>query len=362
MTNLHSNALIVNELCVSPEAPLFEAIGILTRGARKILLVVNQGGRLLGVVTDYDVRKAILDHVELNQPIGTIMKQDPVVARQGINRTELLTLIRNTRCGQIPVVDDNGVVVDIHFIDEYLAEPREPMGKLAVIMAGGLGQRLRPMTEHVPKPLLPVAGRPILFVLLDQLISEGFDQVVLTVNYKGDLIRRAIADVPAYAEIVDFIHEDKPLGTAGSLSLLPFRPRNSFAVLNADLLTNISFTEMMRFHDAEKSVVTMATKREKHVIPYGVIDLDGSRVTQIREKPSYTYFVNTGVYIVNPEVLDQIPNNQFHDMPDVVTSLLTQGRRVSSFPVHEYWLDIGNHDHYAQAQKDFNIHFSAQDE
>ncbi|MEO5374470.1 MAG: nucleotidyltransferase family protein [Alphaproteobacteria bacterium] len=357
MTASDSNAHLLRDMMVPPDTTLMDAIAVLTRAAHKIILVTDPDRRLLGVVTDYDIRTAILNHVGFDQPIRDVMMTRPTVGRAGMSRADVLDIIRDRRCSQIPLLDEAGRVVDIHFMDEYLDDMvrRE---RVAVVMAGGLGKRLRPLTEDVPKPLLPVAGRPILFILLDQLLSEGFTRICITVNYRREMIKAAVSDVAAYRHRVEFIDEDEPLGTAGSLGLLPVRPRAPFAVVNADLLTNISLSDMMAVHTADGNMVTMATKREKHVIPYGVVELEGSAVTGLLEKPERVYFLNTGVYVASPEVLDLIPRDRFLDMTDVVSLLLERGSRVGSFPVSEYWLDIGSREHYERAQVDFIRHFS----
>ena len=359
---MKSNAHLLPELTVSPSTPLIEAVAVLTKAGRKLILVKADDGKLLGIITDYDVRQALLNHVEFTQPVTAAMNKNPIVGKAGMNRGEVLALILKERCSQIPLLDTEGRVVDIHFQDEFLESREEESGKVAVIMAGGFGKRLRPMTEHVPKPLLTVAGRPILFLLIDQLLSEGFDTIYVTLNYKREMIEEAIKESPRYFNHVFCVLEEKPLGTAGSLSLLPEKPQSPFLVINADLLTNISLQRMLNFHADEKNIITMATRREKYTIPYGVVKLDGSRVISIEEKPNFTYFINTGVYVVNPEILSFLPKGEYCDMPSLAEQILAKNGRVGSFPVHEYWLDIGNHENYAQAQEDFLRHFSNGDE
>jgi len=348
---MKSNADLLSSMIVPPETTIIDAVSLMTRAARKILLVAEPDRRLLGVVTDYDVRRAILDHIDFSTPVDVIMSKKPVAGRVGMSRTEILALIRERACAQIPMLDTDGHIVDIHFMDEYLNGDSSP--QVAVVMAGGQGKRLRPITEHTPKPLLTVAGRPIIFILLDQLLSEGIEHVYVSVNYKAEMIKKAVMDVPRYRNHITFLEETEELGTAGPLGLLPVRPAEPFLVVNADLLTSISMQEMLRYHAAEGNEITLATKRDVHSVPYGVVDLDGSQVVGLVEKPKYVYFVNTGVYVLNPSVLDLFQASGGRDMPDVIAEVLKSGKRVGSFPVHEYWLDIGNHEHYARAQEDF---------
>jgi CBS domain-containing protein len=228
---------LVAQLSIGPELSLLATIERLTKVERKILLVVAADGILRSVVTDYDIRQAILSRHSLETPIGELIKHQPVVAVEPVSERDIVALIRDTRCYQIPILDKAGRPIDVRFHDEFVHLAEHPAERVAVIMAGGLGTRLRPMTEQVPKPLLEVAGRPILFILLDQIISEGFNKIYVTLFYKSKMVMERVRDVARYRDCVEFIIEDEPLGTAGSLSLLPYQPANPFLIINADLLT-----------------------------------------------------------------------------------------------------------------------------
>ena len=348
----------LRKLCIGVDAPITTAVAVLTHGGHQIALIVDAADRLLGIVTDYDIRQAILKNVELTTAVGTVMQRSPIVARVGASETEVAAIIRRHKVAQLPIVDADDRVVDIHFLQEYL-QMGMPNDSFAVIMAGGLGSRLRPMTASTPKPLLQVGGRPILFILLDQILAEGFQQIYVTVNYKSETIEEAIAKEEKYLDRVVIVREEKALGTAGSLSLVPQTRTTPFCLLNADLLTNVSLRAMLRYHRQESNMITVATKLEKNVIPYGVVEQDGSRIVKMSEKPSFSYFINTGVYVIDPAVLAFIPQDTHIDMTDVVEHALSDGKRVGAFPVHEYWLDIGNHEQYARAQEDYPNHFPA---
>ncbi len=345
---------ILPKITIGPALPIRDAIEILNRGGNQIVLIADPATQKLeGIVTDYDMRQAILRHLDLSRPISEIMHVDPIVGPAGLGEAGIRAILRARRVDQLPLVDEAGRVVDIIFDETFVNLGALTAATIAVVMAGGLGVRLQPLTATTPKPLLQVGDQPILFSLIDQILFEGFGRVYVTVNYKSDMIVDAIGGKPEYRERVRFIAEKKPLGTAGSLSLLPERPEHPFIVLNADLLTNLSLKAMLRLHGRDRNAVTVAIKRETTVIPYGVAELEGSRITAIREKPNHSYFINTGVYVVEPDVLDVIPPDTVMDMPDVVARTIAKGGRVGSFPVHEYWLDIGNHEHYARAQEDY---------
>lgn len=357
MTRRDKKALI-ESLKLPPDASVLAAIELLTQGAHKIVLITDGADMLLGIVTDYDIRKAILDHVAFERPVREVMNTSPVTLPAERGEAEILAHMEKSCCNQMPLLDPAGRVVDIRFIDEFLHFRSDRPDNIVVVMAGGLGTRLRPMTEQVPKPLLTVGGRPLLFILLDQILTEGFDRVFVSLNYKSEMIIKAIRDVPKYADRVDFLMEgDTMLGTAGSLSLLPERPESPFLVINGDLLTNVSLKDMLRFHGGEGNVVTMAVRHEHHKVAYGVVDLDGTQVTGLREKPVISYYFNTGIYVVEPSVLDRVPTDQAWNMTDMVEDALKLDQRVGAFPVHEFWIDIGTPDQYERAQTEYEAVF-----
>jgi dTDP-glucose pyrophosphorylase len=341
---------LVQQLSIGPETSLLAAIERLTNAEHKILLVVACDGTLRSVVTDYDIRQAILSRLSLETPIGDVIKHKPVVAVEPASERDIIALIRDKRCHQIPILDNAGRPIDVRFADEFVHLAEQPTERAAVIMAGGLGTRLRPMTEEVPKPLLEIAGRPILFILLDQIISEGFNKIYVTLFYKSQMVMERVRDVARYRDCVEFIIEEEPLGTAGSLSLLPHYPSNPFLIINADLLTEVPLREMLEFHNRERNVVTVALKREQFEVPYGIAEVHDGRITALREKPAWALDVNAGVYIASPEICGRVRPGARLDMPQLVNDLLKVNARIGSFPIHEFWLDVGTHEHFDQAQ------------
>lgn len=349
----------LRRLAVGLDATILDAVTVLNDGHRRIALVVAEDGTLAGVVTDSNLRHAILKRIDFNAPVSEIMVTDPVTVGPDASAEDVLELMRSTTLYQIPVVDADRRLLDIHLLESLNAQRPE---RVAVVMAGGLGMRLRPLTDNLPKPLLEIGGKPILFILLDQLLSQGFTRIWVTVNYLREKIAEAVAAEPRYKNVVHLVHEEERMGTAGALTLLPERPRNHFLVVNADLLTKVPMGELLRFHHMERNQLTIALKEERFTVPYGVAALEGTRVLRMDEKPSMTFFLNTGVYAVAPEVLDRIPAGQFYDMPDVVNSLLKDSKRVGCFPVHEYWLDIGLPSQLERAGTDYDRHFRPADD
>lgn len=339
----------LDKICVSPGASIRQAVQVLNDGHQRIALIVDRERRLLGVLADSDVRRSILNGLSFDQPVSEIMVREPVVAFSGMSDHAVLSLMQSTKCHEIPVLDDQRKVVDLKTIDMLVTD--EPAAE-AVIMAGGLGTRLMPLTENLPKPLIPVGDKPILFLLLDQLIAAGFDHIYICLNYKAEMIRESVLGVPSYARLVHFVEEKERLGTAGALSILPETPSTPFFVINADLLTKIDLKAMLRFHNMEGNNMTMAVRKEKYQIPFGVVKFQDGEVLGIEEKPVQNYFTNAGVYVLDPAILELVPANTFYDMPNLINDAVAGQKQVGIFPVHEYWLDIGRRGDLERANED----------
>jgi NDP-sugar pyrophosphorylase family protein len=250
----------------------------------------------------------------------------------------MLDIMRRRSIRHLPVLDGEHRPVRLERLERIVDDLR---GKDAIVMAGGLGTRLRPLTETVPKPLLPVKGKPILDHILDGLRRSGIRDVAISVNYLGEQIRQHVGDGGEQDLHVNYLEEQKRLGTAGALTLLQPRPRQPFIVMNGDLLTNLNFTHLLRFQRENGYPLVMCVKRHQVRVPYGVVDLDGDRIRGLREKPVYRHFINAGIYVLDPACLDWIPRDEFYDMTDLINGLLARGESVGAFPIYEYWRDIG---------------------
>lgn len=347
----------IRDILVPPTMPILQAIEVLDRAHKRIILVVDESMTLLGVVTDSNLRHAVLDHLDLARPIADIMRARPVTALDSFSDDQILDLMEATTCYQVPIVDREGRLKGIRFLNDLLQAQRRRGCNTAMLMVGGLGTRLHPMTKQIPKPLLPVGGRPLLFTILDQLLAAGITRIFLSLNYRGDDIRQAVSGEARYAEAVRYVEENDRLGTAGALSLLPERPGQPLLVMNGDLLTKVDFEEMVRFHLHERNVMTVALTTQKVKVPYGVARLEGTRIIEMVEKPEHTHFVNAGVYIIEPYVLDRVPSGTYVDMTTLIDDLIANDLRVGSFPVREYWLDIGTPDQLAKAEREYDTVF-----
>lgn len=339
-------------LLVSPDATIKEVIRSIDRGAQKIALVVDEGIRLVGTVSDGDIRRGILKGCDLGNEVRQIMNTSPCVVGKFDGREKILALMRQKKVYQIPIVDDDGVLVGLEVVDTiFNTEKRE---NWVVLMAGGLGTRLKQLTADLPKPLLKVGDKPILETILDNFIEHGFSRFFISVNYKSEMIEEYFGDGSRWGAQIEYLREDKKLGTAGALGLLPEKPTAPVLVMNGDLLTKVNFRQLLDFHTEHLSSATMCVREYDFQVPYGVVTLDQHRIATIIEKPVQRFFVNAGIYVMEPEILEMIPHEVYLDMPSLFDKLVTQKRETAVFPIREYWLDIGRMDDFERAQLEFS--------
>lgn len=344
---------IISDLFVQPHNTITEALEVLNISGIGVVLIVDEESRLLGTLTDGDVRRALIQGIPMIDHVDSIMNHHPVTATIGTPRMKLLGLMHTRRKRQIPLVDDDHRVVDIAWQNQLmeLDMSTHPFASV-VILCGGLGTRLRPLTNEKPKPLLPVGGKPVLEHIIKALAESGFRQIYLAVNYMADQIQEYFSDGHQWGVQIEYALEKKSLGTAGALSLLQDRLNEPTIILNGDLLTGVDYGKIYNFHIDRKFDLTIGVKPYQIQVPYGVVNLNGDYVQQLSEKPVYSFFTNAGIYILNPEVISLIPYDEYHDMTDLISLVLAQHGRVGAFPFHEYWLDVGRHDDYVQAQED----------
>lgn len=337
---------------VGPHDSVLQAMRAIDRSSLQIALVVDEERRMLGVLTDGDIRKRILQGVSLEGPIEPFMNRTPVTANAAEPRDEMLARMRARHVRQLPLLDGKQRVVGMVTIDDLLAV--QARSNLVVLMAGGAGARLRPLTEATPKPMLKVGDRPVLETILLQFREYGFHRFVITLNYLADQIVTHFGDGSRFDAQIDYVHETEPLGTAGALALLPDRPTEPFFVMNGDLLTKLNFGSLMNFHMSSGAPLTMCVREHSLTMPYGVANISGDRLDHLVEKPTYRYLVNAGIYACNPDVIDLIPKGSPTTVVDVAHKLLAAQQRPAVFPIHEYWVDIGQHVDYVQATADYD--------
>lgn len=334
---------------VFPKATLEEAIATMDRSALRIAIVVDTEQRLLGTLTDGDVRRALLSHKTLNVPVELVMCPTPKVAQRNWNRDRVLAVMESNDLLHMPVVDEQGHIVDLEIFHELVN--KRLLSNTVFLMAGGFGTRLHPLTHDCPKPMLKVGGKPILELILEGFIRVGFNRFYISTHYLPEMVREHFGDGSRWGVTIDYVHEDSPLGTAGALGLLPHHEINApMLVMNGDLMTTLDYRELLEFHIQNDCAATMCVREFEIQVPYGVIQSEGSFVKSIVEKPVQKLHVNAGIYVLSPELIRSVQSGKRIDMPALLECSIAEGNRVAMFPVHEYWLDIGRMEDFKRAQ------------
>ncbi len=346
----------IADICIPKEAEVRAALEAIERGGKGISLVIDEVGRLIGTVTDGDVRRSILAGHSLQQRVSELLDHkrkevypEPITAPAGTLRDALLEVMVSKAVHQLPLLDGQGRVVDLVTMDD-LERTAFPDVR-AVIMAGGLGTRLFPLTKEIPKPMLPVAGRPMLEHIVQQLGCAGIRNVSISTFYKGETIKAHFGDGKAFGVDVSYITENEPRGTAGSLSLMP-DANETLLVTNGDIITRLDYRKILAYHREHRALMTVGVRKYEVAVPFGVVETRGALVAKLTEKPTFAFFVNAGIYVLDPLVRSAIPQDGKFDMTELIQALVEDGNLVVSFPIVEYWLDVGRHGDYEKANED----------
>ncbi len=324
---------------ISQGTSLREVLAVIDASGYQIGLVTDEDGRLLGTVTDGDIRRGLLRGADLDGPVLAVINRKPVVARLGLDQASLANLMRGHGVRQLPVLDEQGRVVGLELLRDLDGSQR--FENTVVIMAGGLGERLRPLTENCPKPMLRVGGRPLLEIIVKRLASQGFSNIALSVNYMAHVIEDHFGDGSDFGVSISYLREDRRLGTAGALGLLHEPQQRPVLLMNGDVLTTIDYANLLRFHEEQGRLATVCVRNYEFQIPYGVVRTEDNVLLDIVEKPTHRYFVNAGIYVLDPEALGFVTKCEYCDMPDLLPRFKQSGHQVSVYPLREYWLDIG---------------------
>ena len=333
-------------------ATIKEALKIIDNGAMQIAIVVDEKDKLIGTITDGDIRRGLLNSLSLDDSIESIIFKTPTVAKISDTKEDILKKALVKKLHQIPIIDDNNKVIGIKEIEE-LVKPQIKSNKV-VLMVGGLGTRLKPLTDNTPKPMLKVGNKPILQTIVEKFAEYGYVNIVMCVNYKSHIIEDFFGDGSDFGVNIEYILEEQRMGTAGALSLLKSKPTEPFFVMNGDLLTNVNFEHLNDYHMANNAISTMCVREYDFQVPYGVVNLDNGKIISIEEKPVHKFFVSAGIYMLSPEVLDFIPENEFYDMPTLFEKLISENENAVSFPLREYWLDIGRIEEFEKANNEYH--------
>jgi len=342
----------IDRLKLTASSTIKEALQIIDQGALKFAIVVDSKDKLLGTITDGDIRRAILGGKDITESIEDIYFKEPTVVTVSHTKEEIINLCTSKKIYQIPVVDNDGKVIGIDLLDELLKPKAHP--NKVILMVGGLGTRLRPLTENTPKPMLHVGGKPILQTIVEKFVSYGFVDITMCVGYKSKIIQDFFGDGGRFGANIEYVLEEKRMGTAGALSLLPKNPTEPFFVMNGDLLTNVNFEHLLEFHVTDNATATMCVREYDFQVPYGVVHMKDGKIYSIEEKPIHKFFVSAGIYMLNPETIDLVPKNEFYDMPTLFEKLIARKYNTVSFPLREYWLDIGRLEEYEKANQEYH--------
>jgi dTDP-glucose pyrophosphorylase len=346
----------IEKIKLTIHSTIREALQIIGAGAIKFAVVVEQDDNLLGTLSDGDIRRAILDGKTLEMTIKDIYNTNPLVASINNSKEEIINLCRSKKIYQIPVIDDAGKIISIDLLDDLL-KPKFQENKV-ILMVGGLGKRLRPLTEKTPKPMLHVGGKPILQTIVENFASYGFVNIVMCVGYKSNIIQEYFGNGDKFGVHIEYVREDKRMGTAGALSLLTTKPQEAFFVMNGDLLTNVNFEHLLEFHISQNAMATMCVREYDFQVPYGVVNIKKGQILSIEEKPVQRFFVSAGIYMLDPVAIGLIPDNEFYDIPTLFEKLITEEKKIISFPLREYWLDIGRIEEYEKANLEYSEVFN----
>jgi dTDP-glucose pyrophosphorylase/predicted transcriptional regulator len=347
----------VKDIIINRDATINEALKTISKGTFQIAIVVDKTNKLLGTLTDGDIRRGFLKGLNINSSIKSIFIKNPTIVKKNFSKEKLLSIALSKKIYQIPVVDNNRRLIGIHILDELIKSKTK--SNKVVIMAGGKGMRLRPLTKNIPKPMLKVGKKPILQIILEKFKESGYKNFVICVNYKSKVIQDFFGDGMKFGVKITYIHEKIKMGTAGALSLLKknMKINEPFFVMNGDLLTNLNFEKLLDFHQNHNSKATMCIREYNIESPYGEVQLSKENIIGINEKPSHKFFVNAGIYILDPKCINLIPK-RFYDMPTLFKKIIDKKEKVISFPLGEYWLDIGRFNDYDRANFEYDSIFN----
>lgn len=336
---------------LKPEATIRDAMRTIDEAALRIGLVCDEQHKLLGTITDGDIRRGLLAATDMCDPVTKVMNKTPTVVKPTDTRQQRLDIMDKYDLLSLPIVDDNNCLVGLETLHQVL-QPKKQDNPV-FIMAGGFGTRLRPLTDHCPKPMLHVGNKPMLEHLINQFISFGFHDFYISTHYMPEKIRKHFGDGSKWNVSIIYVYEDSPLGTGGALGLLPKSlPKLPLIMMNGDVLTKVDFKRLLEHHESNKFDATMCVRELEHKVSFGVIESDNNLITGMVEKPTYRYHINTGIYVLSPECVASVKSNEKIDLPTLLARRMKKDKKVGIYTSYDYWLDIGQMADYQKAQQD----------
>lgn len=340
----------IDTYCINPDSTIEDAMKAIDKNLTGAALVVDNQKYVKGIITDGIIRRALLGGHKIEDKIEGIYSKEFKSVNKLVAKKKVKELMLKQKIRQVPLLDEEGKLVDLYFLDDIIGHQEKD--NYVFILAGGLGTRLRPLTETVPKPMLKVAGKTILEHIIEQFKEYGFKKFIISINYKGEIIENYFKDGKEFDIEIDYVRENKKLGTAGSIRLAKDKLNKSFIVINGDILTGIDFENFLEYHDKNKFDITVGVRNYEMRVPYGVIVTENSIITDIEEKPSYNFNINSGVYVLSKEVIDYIPENEEYDMTELIKVVGINNGKSGVYKITEYWSDIGHMDDFNRAKEE----------
>lgn len=347
----------LNNLLINYKESILNAMQLINANSKGILLVINNQNELFGTITDGDIRRAILSGIQLSKSISEVCNKNCIYSEENIDFDNVRTQFIEKKIKLLPIVNNNKNVVDYLEIDDLIDFNKLEKENPVLIMAGGLGTRLRPFTDDLPKPMLKVGNKPILQTIIEQFKNYGFKNILISVNYKADIIENYFGDGRDFGVSIKYIKETTRLGTAGAIKLASKYLDRPFFVINGDILTNVNFYNLLQYHIENSYKMTIGSRIYETQVPYGVLNINEECVTSLEEKPIVNYLVSGGIYILDPNVIEYIPKDKYFDITQLINILINENIRIGSFPITDYWMDIGKVDDYYRANEDINKYF-----
>ena len=342
--------------CITDEkVNIRQVISTIEEGGLRIALILNNKNKLIGTICDGDIRRGLLKGLTLESSITSIIRKNFIKASPHTSKKDILYMLKNNAISQIPILDEEANLVGLEISEDLLPSSSKLfIPNVALLMAGGRGKRLKPITNYCPKPLLPINGKPILEIILEQCINYGIKNFYISVNYLAEKIIDYFGDGSKWNVSIKYLEENKPLGTAGALHMLPKDIKNPILLINGDVLTKTNFKDILKYHEVNSGDITICAREHLLNSPYGVIEVDGIYFKSMIEKPSFRQLVNAGVYVINSDIIRTIEPNHYFDMPDLIERTKKQNNRIIVYPIHEYWLDVGKPESLNQAENEWS--------
>lgn len=345
----------LDNMFIYERCTIIDALNIININLTGTAFVIDENKTLLGTITDGDIRRAIIDNIPLNNSIEPVYNKNCIYVHENHGNEELKEVFRKY-IKVIPIIDNDRRVVNYIELKDYFNENQSKENPV-IIMAGGIGTRLKPLTDDIPKPMLKIGEKPILQTIIEQFRDAGFKKILISVNYKYDVIENYFRDGRDFGVSINYIREDKRMGTAGAISLAKKFLDKPFFVINGDILTNLNMEKLLNYHISNNFDMTIGSRTYEMQVPYGVLNVDERCVTSLHEKPIYSFVVSGGIYVLNPQIIKYIQKNQYYDITQLIERLENEKKRIGSFPIEEYWMDIGRIEDYYKANEDIEKFF-----